>query len=335
MSTPDQPDRPDDRQPSPPAHETGEHPADETAPGPATHDAGTAPAPAAAPADGTAPAPGTAGAHAAPRPAPGTRDVPSSGQGAVVEEDLRTGAPTRTYDAATAHPPAAPPAATSAGPVGTGTTAVGTTGAAAPGASVPPAHTSGGDVRPDRRTAGPDAPERADAEALEPPSKPGFGRHVLGVVVGLVLTPFAFLLTGIGAARLADIAGTSRMGTDTLGVVLLALGVLLLAVLVLLGAWTATVPITGGIVWGLGLGVAYLVAPRDLEATVENASGGTVPAAMDQFAQSAMSGMLLLVGVLLLAAGIAAAVARGAGRRYGWASAEHVHARERLRDPGR
>jgi hypothetical protein len=160
------------------------------------------------------------------------------------------------------------------------------------------------------------------AEVTEAPRKPGFVRHLLGVLVGLALTPFAFLLAGIGGARLADIAGTTRMGTDILGVTLLAVGVVLLAVLVLLGAWSPAVPLAGGVVWGLVLGIAYLVSPRAVEDTVDQAAGGrAVPAAVDQFAQSAMSGMLLLIGVLLVAAGLAAAFARRAGRRWAEATA--------------
>lgn len=245
------------------------------------------------------------GAHAAPRPTPPSgREHPD-----VVVNDLRSGRPDDVREG-TRDRAGAPTASAPGGVHGTsGTHGTDTTPEVA--------------ARDSRR-----ADERSVA-ADEPPSKPGFGRHVLGVVLGLLLTPFAFLLTGIGGARLADIAGTNRMGTDTLGVVLLALGIVLLVLLVLLGAWSPAVPITGGLVWGLALGIASLVAPRDVEATVQDLGGANLPAAVDQFTEAAMSGLLVTVGGLLLAAGLATAFARRAGRRYGVALTEHRHATDR------
>lgn len=266
----------------------------------------------------------SAGAHAAPRPVPPSgREAPSDD---VVVEDLRTGA--------------APLPATEhrTDPATTGTPSSGTAAAGAAAAAAADAQRAEDrraheerlqaehrrEEHEERRDADDEPARRRDRrprtdpdEVPEPPRRPGFGRHVLGVVVGLLLTPFAFLLTGIGAARLADIAGTARMGTDALGVTLLVVGVALLAAIALLGAWSPATPITGGLVWGLALGTAYLVAPATVERAVDEAARGqTPPAAVDQFAQSAMSGMLLVVGVLLLAAGLAAAFARRAGRRY-------------------
>jgi hypothetical protein len=159
--------------------------------------------------------------------------------------------------------------------------------------------------------------DRPPRELPEPPTKPGIGRHLLAGVLGLVLTPFAMLLVGVGTSRLADIAGTNDMGTDLLGTSLLALGLALLAAIVLLGAWSAVLPIVGGLVWGVALGLAYLMYPVTMENSAEAiTSSGSVPVALEQLADAGMTGYLLVLGTLMIAAGIATAIARGRGRRW-------------------
>lgn len=180
------------------------------------------------------------------------------------------------------------------------------------------------------------APDDATAdqdELPEPPAKPGVGRHLLGVLLGLLITPIGLLLSAIGTARLAEVAGTADMGTDTLGVVMLGVGLALLAAVVLLGTWTPALPLTGGLVWGVGLGTAYLVIPGMVEDAVESLFDGT-PEAAAELGEAAMSGHLLAVGVLLTVAGVAIGLARRRGRRWaeGVAAAEvarirSVHAR--------
>lgn len=197
-----------------------------------------------------------------------------------------------------------------------------------PPAAAPPLTTAPVETRTGRRAARDDEAMQARRDLPEPPPKPGLGRHVLGAVVGLVLTPFALLLVGIGTARLADIAGTEDMSSDILGATLLLLGAALLAVIVLLGAWSAAVPIVGGLVWGIGLGTAYLVVPGVMEDAVQAMTADrTVPAAVDQLANGVMSGNLVVIGALLVAAGLATAIARRRGRRW----AERVAAAETAR----
>ena len=169
---------------------------------------------------------------------------------------------------------------------------------------------------------------RSRRDIPEAPAKPGAWRHVLGVLLGLLVTPVGLLLVGVGIARLADIAGTDDMGTDALGVGLLVGGLVLLATVLALGIWTPALPIAGGAVWGVGLGVAYMAVPDAMEDLVESITGD-VPAPADQLAQTAMSGYLVVVGTLLLAGGIATAVSRRRGRRW----AEQVAAAERARAP--
>ena len=171
-------------------------------------------------------------------------------------------------------------------------------------------------------------PQRVQRELPEPPARRGFARHLLAIVLGLVVTPFAVLLIGVGTSRLADVAGTNEMGTDWLGTTLLVVGLVMLAVLVLLGVWSPAVPIVGGLVWGIGLGVAYLAWPGPMEDAAQSmTSDGSVPVAIDQLAQAAMNGYLLVLGTLLVAAGLATSLARRRGRRW----AERTAVAERAR----
>jgi hypothetical protein len=154
------------------------------------------------------------------------------------------------------------------------------------------------------------------------------GSHLLAALLGLVLTPFALTMVGIGTGRLADIAGTSDMGTDLLGGTLLSLGVLMLAVIVLLGTWSAALPIVGGLVWGVGLGAAYLIFPTAMRDGAEAMTAeGTVPVEVEQLADAGMNGSLLVLGALLVAAGLAVSLARRRGRRF----AERVAVADRAR----
>ncbi len=171
-------------------------------------------------------------------------------------------------------------------------------------------------------------PQRVQRELPEPPARRGFARHLLAIVLGLVVTPFAVLLIGVGTSRLADVAGTNEMGTDWLGTTLLVIGLVMLAVLVLLGVWSPAVPIVGGLVWGIGLGVAYLAWPGAMEDAAQSmTSDGSVPVAIDQLAEVAMSGYLLVLGTLLVTAGLATSLARRRGRRW----AERTAVAERAR----
>ncbi|MDT0167157.1 hypothetical protein Q9R32_16515, partial [Actinotalea sp. AC32] len=133
-------------------------------------------------------------------------------------------------------------------------------------------------------------------------------------LVGLVTTPVAVVLTGVGAARLAESA-PSRGGGDTLGIALLVLGVLVLAAVAVLGSWSSAAPVVGGLVWGVVVGAAAVVSPRRFSEVVEELGAAGAPAATEQLVRSATGGLLLVVGTLLLATGTATAIARRVGRR--------------------
>ena len=159
-----------------------------------------------------------------------------------------------------------------------------------------------------------------------PPRTVGFGGHLLGVVFGLVLAPLAVLVAGLGQSRIVLAYTPPRTGwVDGLGTTLLVIGALLLIGVVLLGLWSAAVPITGGAVV-TAIGLAYIVVPetaynQTLRLFRTDANALTVV----QLDTQAVSGVVLLLGVLLLCAGIAVSAARSAGRRRGLliAAAQH------------
>lgn len=314
MSTPSTPD-PDDRTRD--DEVTRESAPDEhTASGPTPPPPSWATSPAQQPSTGTSPG-SAAPADPPPTPPAGAPDrapalSTATGQHAAARP-YPPSSPARPEDALTAPlaadgppgPTAEPPARPSSGQTAVLPAAAGATAGATRDRR---------DLRDEDRHRGvhEDLPER--------PRKPGIGRHLLGTLLGLLLTPVALLLVGIGTARLDDVAGSGDPATDALGLTLLILGTLLVAVIVLLGAWSPAVPIVGGLVWGIGLGVAYLAVPDLMADTVESMVGERVlPAAVEQLTESAVSGQLLVTGTLLLAAGIAAARARRNGRR--WAEA--------------
>lgn len=275
------------------------------------------PAPESPPGAGTAPAPlpaeTPAGAHAAPRPYPPTVPVRDNAPTPPPDEQPTTwapgpaAAPAPSYAPATESDPAPAPAEPTAAAAATAPAEPAAPAAqAAPAVPVPP-------VAP-TATQAPEYRSRRDVPT--PPARPGLGRHLLGVLLGLLITPVGLLLVGVGLARLSDIAGTADMGTDALGLSMLVGGLVLVVALVLLGLWTPALPITGGLVWGIGLGTAYLTVPGRMEDLVDQLTGDA-PAPADQLAQTAMSGYLLLVGTVLLAAGVTTAVARRRGRRWG------------------
>ena len=247
----------------------------------------------------TDPTPG--GQHAAPRPTPPSeppapsRDIPHEGA-------PRESAPTAASGNRQTSAPAPTPA---------------------PGA---------GPTQPPPGAAAAPTPPPGDGPALpEPPRRPGIGRRLIGALLGFVLTPVALTLTGIGTARLSDIAGTSDMGTDLLGGTLLTIGVVMLAVIVLLGIWTTSVPIVGGLVWGVALGLAYLIVPGVMQDGAEAMTADrSVPEAIDQVADAGMSGYLVVLGVILVAAGLATTLARRSGRRFAERTAQVERARAEI-----
>jgi len=186
------------------------------------------------------------------------------------------------------------------------------------GAGPVPLPASGPAPDPDLVPPAPSGPEGDVFPAVVPPRRVGFGGHLLGILLGLVLGPVAVLVAGLGESRIAlAYAPPQTAWIDALGTTLVALGALLLICVVLLGVWTAAVPITAGVLV-TAAGLTFLVVPERAYTEVlrvfrTDANALTV----GQLDLQGVSGVVLLLGVLLLAAGVAIAVARRTGRRHG------------------
>jgi hypothetical protein len=141
---------------------------------------------------------------------------------------------------------------------------------------------------------------------------------VLGVLVGLVLAPVGALALLLGQSRILVVQADHWDGdVETLGIALVTVGALLLAALALLGIWTAAAPITGGGILLL-LGAPALLAPGfTSRQTLVLIDPEGWHATITQTVVAGTSGTLLLAGLLLLVAGLVAAVARRRGLRLG------------------
>lgn len=164
------------------------------------------------------------------------------------------------------------------------------------------------------------APRTSDPAFPEPegPRTTGPGGHVLGVLVGIVLTAIALVLLALGMSRILSAgAGEDSVAPDALGMVLVTLGALVAGGVALLAVRTSTIPFAGGLL-ALVLGAAYLFAPVDthretvrLLATQQNREGVLTIITI------ATTGMVFTLGMVLLAAGFAASLVRRRGIAVG------------------
>ena len=144
------------------------------------------------------------------------------------------------------------------------------------------------------------------------------GTHVLGVLVGIVLPVVAALVTVLGISRILVVEATGWVASvDVLGIVLVTLGALLLLACALLSLWTPTVGLVGGAILTI-TGAFALYAPGVTRSGVLRvlSSDGWRPT-VEETVVVATSGTLVVVGVLLLGAGIVSTVARRHGIHLG------------------
>jgi hypothetical protein len=159
------------------------------------------------------------------------------------------------------------------------------------------------------------------ADAFPVPTGPpttSFGGHLLGILVGLVLTMLAGFLLVLGEARiLAQGVGRSDVSPETLGIVLVTLGVLVAGAVVLLGVWTPAAPFTGGLLTA-AVGALYLFAPVQAHReTVRLISTEQNHVTVLNSITVATTGSVFLAGVLLLAAATALSLVRRRGLALG------------------
>ena len=159
------------------------------------------------------------------------------------------------------------------------------------------------------------------ADAFPVPTGPrttSFAGHLLGILVGLALTLLATILVVLGQSRiLEEGVGRNPVTPEVFGIVLLTLGALVAALVILLGLWTPTAPFAGGLV-ALIAGAAYLFAPVAAQReTVRLVSTQQNHVAVLNSITVGTTGVLFLIGVLLLAAGFAFSLVRRRGLALG------------------
>jgi len=159
------------------------------------------------------------------------------------------------------------------------------------------------------------------ADAFPVPTGPpttSFGGHLLGVLVGLVLTMLAGFLLVLGESRiLAQGVGRTDVTPETIGIVLVTLGVLVAGAVVLLGVWTPAAPFTGGLLT-VAIGAVYLFAPVQAHReTIRLISTEQNHVTVLNSITVATTGSVFLAGVLLLAAATALSLVRRRGLALG------------------
>ncbi|PVU82524.1 hypothetical protein DDP54_05350 [Cellulomonas sp. WB94] len=159
---------------------------------------------------------------------------------------------------------------------------------------------------------------RTDVVEPVPPRSTGFGGHLWGVLIGVLATAAALALGLVGQGRILGVqADTWDASLDVWGIAFVTAAVLVLAVVVYLGARTAAAPISGGILAAVA-GAVFLYAPgiarnETMRWLATTNSRDTVSHAT----VAGTSGTILLVGFLLLMAGVATAAAKRRGRVLG------------------
>ena len=160
------------------------------------------------------------------------------------------------------------------------------------------------------------------------PRTPHTGSHVLGTLVGLVGAPVALVLLLLGQSRVLDVQVQGwDASLELLGIVLVSAAAVLLAALLALGLWSAAVPTTAGLVLG-AVGGFQLYAPGLARAaTLDLVGADAWYLTVTQATVAGTSGTTLVVGVLLLTAGVVVALARRHGVHLGeFRERNRVHA---------
>lgn len=243
---------------------------------------------------------------------------PDTGRHAVVRPEPVPPPPARTSARPAAPSPVTGPA--TAPPQGAGPTTPldGTrvVPAVDPAAPAAPAPAATAPAAPAPAATAPSAPAGDDALFPEPnaPRTTAVGTHVLGALVGLVLAPLALAVLLLGQSRILAVQVIGWDDTvDWSGVVLVALGLLALGWVAVLAVWTPAAPLTGGAVLTV-LGVVALVTPHVVRTQVLRVVGDSSwRSTALEVTVAGTSGTLLVAGVLLLLAGVAAHAAHRRG----------------------
>jgi hypothetical protein len=136
--------------------------------------------------------------------------------------------------------------------------------------------------------------------------------RVVGSLIGLIVTVPALLLVIAGGGRAyQQLLQEARTDADVGAILLVVGGLVLLIVVVLSGLLSAAGPLVGGIV-ATAAGVAFLLDPS-LIASAARVLPGFGPTAAPTLGLWGQSGLLLAVGILLLASALARVIASRSG----------------------
>ncbi len=151
----------------------------------------------------------------------------------------------------------------------------------------------------------PPAPRRGGSRALA---------NFLGVLLSIVLTPIGIGLLGhFSYQRFREMQIFLEPNQNLIALLCVIAGVVLLFLVAASAGWAPAGPVVAGLLFGVLPGLVYLVAPTWSMRTTFDLPGDV---GLWLGTYGALS-MLLLLGWLLVGAGLAGALARRAGRRSG------------------
>lgn len=139
------------------------------------------------------------------------------------------------------------------------------------------------------------------------PSSNGAARHFLSAFLCLILTPIGIAAMTYGTERYAELSLGQAAGAerDLRGLVALGAGACVLLIVAWLGALSPSGPLLSGVSWGLVPAGLFLAYPSDTRAEVSD-----LPALPDLALTGIVTwlgaGAFLMLGVLLVGAGLAA-----------------------------
>jgi hypothetical protein len=196
-----------------------------------------------------------------------------------------------------------------------------------------PDHRPPSEASPGRPTPPPPTPVSHPTAPTPPRSR--VGAHVLSLFAGLVLTPLALACLAGGARSIAVAIAVERSPSVAALAAALA-GAALLGVVAATAAGSAVGPILGGLIYGVAPGAAFLLSPSEAALATTSAfeplrpiSGENLVAGLITLGRTAS---LLVLGLTLVLVGVAAVIARNAGKQLERAEARAIA--QRYPSPG-
>lgn len=172
-------------------------------------------------------------------------------------------------------------------------------------------------VPPGSDPPGPPRPPVTHPAAPTPPRSRA-GAHVLSLFAGLVLTPVGLACLA-GGARAIDAARADEQDPSLAALVAVLAAAVILGIVAASAAGSAVGPLVGGLLYGLLPGTGFLLGPDDYAGVVESSFRPLAPFGVEDLLDGVLilgrTASLLMLGLTLVAVGVAAVLARAAGKR--------------------